>query len=369
MRIALFSDTFSPQINGVAHVVASSAEALRKRGHEVKVFSVHDTISFPLWGQSGERIALPIGQAYRKALAFKPNIIHSHTPFGIGWEAVMVSKKLKIPLVGTHHTFFDHYLKYIHMNFSFMEHISWKYMVGYYNQCDIVLCPSKALFTEMNANGIKKKSLVFANAINTNFFLPVSNEEKNKLKKRFGISGFSIIYMGRLSYEKSIDQILSAFKIIKDVRPNIKLLVVGDGPERKKLENQSKKLNIVDAVTFTGMLRGDDLREAMQASDIFMTASKSENMPISVLEAMSTGLPAIGVDSLGMPEVINNEKNGFIVPPNDMESMAKKALLLLEKDDIRNNFSKESRNISLNFGEEENARKLEDIYNSLLKQK
>lgn len=366
MRIAIFTDTYPPQINGVSHVAASSVKALLKLGHDVRVFSPNDIPSLPLWGYPGERVALPIGSAYRKALLFKPDIIHSHMPFIIGWEAVALAWKHRIPLVGTHHTFFDHYLKHIHMDFAWTRYLSWKYAVGYYNRCDIVLSPSMALLNGMKSNGLKKKCIIFPNAIDTNFFIPAGIAEKDRLKKRLGIKDLSMIYMGRVSYEKSLDQVIGAFKIVHDAKPEVTLLIVGDGPERKKLELQSKELGIRESVIFTGALRDSNLRDALQASDIFVTASKSENMPLSVMEAMSTGLPAIGVDSLGMPEVIRNEQNGYIVPPNDIKGIAEKALILIENKEVRSRFSIESRKLSLNYGEEENSRKLEEIYNSLI---
>lgn len=367
MRIALLTDTYFPQINGVARVVSTSAEALRKQGHEVVVFSVYDSFSIPLWGYPGERVALPTTRIYKKVLAFKPDIIHAHTPFLIGWNAFLIARKLKIPLVGTHHTFFEQYLKHLHLDFAFMKYLTWKYTIGYYNRCDIILCPSTALLKGMKSYGMTKESLHFANAVNTNFFTPATETEKGDAKKHFNVSGPALIYMGRLSYEKSIDQVIKAFKLVHDARPDTTLLIVGGGPETKNLKELARKLDLSSSIIFTGMLHEKKLLQALHASDVFITASKTENMPVSVLEAMSTGLPAIGVDALGMPEVIRNSQNGFILPPDDVQGMADTCLILLEQKDLREQFSDESRNIALQFGVEENARKLEEVYKSVLK--
>src|SRR5438105_1601775 len=104
MKIAIFSDTFFPgQVNGVAKTAYRQAEILKNLGHEVKVWSVHNVPSLPFWGYKGERFALPIGRAYFEALDWRPDIIHTHTPFILGWEGVSAARWRGTPLVGTHH--------------------------------------------------------------------------------------------------------------------------------------------------------------------------------------------------------------------------------------------------------------------------
>ena len=135
MRIAIFSDTFLPQINGISSVVYQNACMLAERNHKVSVFTAarenrnsikatkpekFDIVtipSMPMPAYPGERLAMPTGMTILKAKKFAPEIIHVHTPFSVGWEAVWSARFLKVPLVGTHHTFFNHYLKHIKMDF------------------------------------------------------------------------------------------------------------------------------------------------------------------------------------------------------------------------------------------------------------
>lgn len=379
MKIAIFSDTFPPQINGVAQFAYKSAGALVNLGHEVCVFTGHhfknsgekfETIIFPsapFWGYPGERITVPMGLAIKKLKKFKPDVIHTHTPFGAGWEAVLAGKVLGIPIVGTHHTFFDHYLKYVHLDFDFFKKSSWKYTVFHYNRCNLVLSPSNSVAAAFKNFGLKKPIEVFPNFIDTNFFVPVSDKEKEKLKESFGLQGGqSLIYMGRLGYEKSIDIVIRAFALINREIPLTKLMIVGDGVEKQALQKLVLDLGIKDKVIFTGLLRGGDLLRTLQANDVFLTASKSENMPLSVLEAMATGLPVVGVNSLGIPEIVRDNSNGFIVDPDDYEAMAAKTLEILKTKKTLKKFSLASRSLAMDHSEEKVAKSLEEVYKKLI---
>lgn len=391
MKIAIFSDTFPPQINGVASVVYRSAVELVKQGNQVSVFTissgendkVNDKINFkndgfdliripsvPAPVYPGFRFALPLGVAIRKLRKFRPDIIHTHTPFSIGWEMIGPAKLFHIPIVGTHHTFYNHYLKHAHLDYEWAKKLSWKYTLGYYNRCDIILSPSKSLANELQKHGLKKPFQILLNTIDTNLFKPVASEsEQKKLKKVWGITGISLAYMGRLSYEKSIDQVIKATAEIAKKIPNIKLMIIGDGPERDELEELVSKLKIEKNVIFTGFLQNHELVEALQACDIFLTASKTENMPISVMEAMAVGLPTIGADALGIPEIVKNNTNGYLVKPDDWKDMAQKTLKLINNKKLREEFAKTSLKGSASFSQANMAKSLEKIYRKVIAKK
>jgi len=386
MRIAIFSDTFPPQINGVSHFVWKSAEALAKLGHEVRVFMVSQSRkqsrensgyshnpklvflpSTSFWGYPGERLEIPLGFALAEIRKFKPDVIHTHTPFGTGWEAIWAGKIFNIPIVGTHHTFFDHYLKYVKMDFAWLHKFSWDYTLAYYNKCDLILSPSKALAEALKNYGLKRPIDILPNFIDADFFRPAKNKtEKEKLKKKLGIAGKALVYMGRVSYEKSIDVAIRAFALALKKEKDIKLLIAGDGPERLALEKLAEDLGIKNKIDFLGFKRGKDLLEVLQAGDIFVTASKSENMPLSVLEAMAAGLPVIGVDSLGVPEIVKDGKNGFIVPPDDHEALADKIVEFMKDDKLIKEFALASRELALGYSEERTAKLLEDAYKKII---
>ncbi len=386
MKIAIFSDTFFPQVNGVANTAYKTALVLKARGHEVRVFTVsrkhiknvsgsHDkkidiksVFSLPFWGYPNERLTFPLGFTLRSIRAFKPDIIHTHTPFAIGWEAVLASKLFSIPIVGTHHTFFDHYLKHVWLDFSWAKKLSWRFVSFYYNRCALVLGPSQSVLDEIAKYKLHKPTRVMINSIDTRLFVPVtSEEEKKKLKHSLGIAGDSIVYMGRLSYEKDITQLIDTLVILKKRKNNVMLVLIGDGPERKTLEAYAASKGVIDSVIFTGFLYGDSLVRALQANEIFMTASKSENMPLSVLEGQAVGLPVIGVRSLGIPEIVKNGVNGFVVTPDSPGEMAEKVQEILADRKLLQKLSRGAREFALGYSEENVIKKLEDIYYSIIK--
>lgn len=387
MRIALFSDTFAPQINGVANTVKNSARALGELGHQVRVYTISKesgkcltqksndlyTVatlpSLPVLVYPGERFSAPFGFALRDIRAFQPDIIHVHTPFSVGLEGILSAITRNVPVMGTHHTFFDHYLKHIRLDYAWARKFSWDATIAFYNRTHLVISPTKSLRDGLVSQGLKKPVEVLSNSIDFEVFQ--NREEsplpsKEALKKKFGIIGKSLVYMGRVSYEKSIDEVIhAAARVIKKI-PEIKLMIVGDGPEKEKLAKLARELNIHEHVIFTGFLHGQSLIEALSANDLFITASKSENMPLAVLEAMSVGLPIVAISSLGMREIIENNGNGFLLPPEDtgktIEQITEATLALLTDRALRDKFSAHSQKLSEKYSEKEITKKLVETY-------
>ncbi|MBU2036696.1 glycosyltransferase [Patescibacteria group bacterium] len=368
MKIAIFTDTFPPQVNGVAHTAYLSAKNLIASGHTVAVFTVAKKPkdrpdislenlqvfrlpSLPALVYPGERFTLPIGITLWQMKKFNPSVIHLHTPFSVGWEAVLMSKILKIPLVGTHHTFYNHYLKHVKLDFEWMKKISWKFTIGFYNHCDLILSPSNSLADELIKEGLERSIGVLQNSIDINLFKPLENQTAGEeVKKFFGVKNRSVCYMGRLSYEKSIDQVIRAFALINKKMPDLNLMIIGDGPERKNLEKLAKDLNVNNSVIFTGsLLYNGNLVKALQANDLFISASKSENMPLSILEAMAVGLPMVLVKEKGLAELIQENVNGIFARTDDPADIAEKVLFLLSNTDLLNKFSQGSRQMAMEY--------------------
>jgi len=385
MKIAIFSDTFPPEINGVASFVHHSAKSLAERGHEVQVFTVSKIPKKRLNEKIGKyyfkvntipsisarvypdiRIGIPAGTMLPRLIKFYPDIIHTHTPFTMGWEAVLGAKILRVPLMGTHHTFYDHYLKHLKIDFAIVRRFSWKYTIRFYNFCNLVTAPSRSLVKEMTGHKIKTHIEVLPNFVDTFIFKPANEIEKRKYKKDFRIIGPSIVYMGRLSYEKSIDQVIRAFKLITKDSPCAKLMIVGDGPDRNKLVNLAKKLKINNKIIFTGFLRGKKLVKALQTNDLFVTASKTESFCIAALEAMAVGLPIVAVREKGCCEVIQDKQNGFLAEPDNVKDVAKKIIEIINNEKLMKQFSNASRSLALKYSKKNVTVKLERIYKKLI---
>jgi 1,2-diacylglycerol 3-alpha-glucosyltransferase len=382
MKIAIFSDTFLPQVNGVASHIDSLAKMLQEN-NEVWVITASKNIpedpnrkykvillpSLPALVYKGERLAILTGKGYRLMKKFGPDIIHTHTPFAVGIEAMFAAKILGIPIVGTHHTFYDFYLEHVKLNYNWFKNISWKLVCFYYNFCDLALAPSQISANEFIKNGITKPMEMLPYAIDTVLFHPVDPLRRAKLKEKFGLRSKSIVYMGRLSYEKSLDILLEAFSLVARKRPNTQLMIIGDGPERNNLNKLTKRMIIQEKVIFTGFLKGEDLVLATQANDIFATPSKTETFGISVMEGMAAGLPVVAANARSFTEIISDRTDGLLVEPDNFEDMAEKILQLLENSTLLEQYSKAARKKSLEYSEDKILEKINSYYDCVLKSK
>lgn len=364
MKIALFTDTFYPQVNGVANTVYRYANALAKQGHDVRVytvslhpehvlqemigdlFTVRTVQSIPLFVYPGERIGLPFVRVDDDLRTFNPDIIHTHTPFSMGAKAAKAAKKLRAPLIGTHHTFLDHYLKHIFIDFEWSRQVSWDLTIRYYNRCRIVISPSHSLANYFHTYRLRRPLTVLPNILDTEFFSPAKSEQHP-----FGSK--TLIYMGRLSYEKNVKGVVDAAAIVIGQMPETKLLIVGDGNERGVLESYIRQKGIEKNTTITGFIHGDALVDALRSGDVFLTASKSENMPLALMEAMAVGLPIVATRSLGLAEMLEDGGNAYLTNPDSPQEMASKTLALLGDDTLRARFAARSRERSMRYSEAE----------------
>ena len=144
------------------------------------------------------------------------------------------------------------------------------------------------------------------------------------------------------------------------------MLVGGDGPDRERLESLAKKLQIEKNVLFKGFLRGQAWLEAFQSADVFITASKSENMPLTILEAMSTGLPVVAVGEKGVAEIVRSGENGFLSTADNVEDLARNVLKIKNSEELREKFSLESRKLALDYSYEKVGQNLAHLYKTLI---
>jgi 1,2-diacylglycerol 3-alpha-glucosyltransferase len=390
MKIAIFTDTFIPQTNGVVTVVKTHAKELTKRGHEVLIFTaqpkkeqkkkvleelagqkikVYFIPAFELPTYKDMRVATPTWiQSFWRMKKFGPDIIHSHTNFGVGWEAVNCAKILGVPLVGHHHTFWTDYLHHIKLDKEFMRKLTHHYTSSYYNRCDLIISPSKSLRDELLESNIKKPVKVLPNSINLEKFK--INATKEDLKKKMGLKDKKVIvYFGRVSKEKSIDILLDAFQLILKKIDDTRLLIVGDGPTLNDLKKQARKLKIDSNIIFTGILKDKKLFETVATGDIFASASTSENQPMTFLEAMALGLPMVCADAKGAPELCHDGKNGLLFKPDDRRDMADCLIKILGDPKMIEKMGKESKKIANGYSNERIIEELINSYKKLIKKK
>ena len=377
MKIALFTDTFIPNINGIVTSILNSSKILAKKGHKLYIFTSEPkdkNFKKPNLGKNIFVFYYPITNIIKypdfqlavanpsnilsKIKMIQPDIIHIHTPSILGWEALIVAKMYKIPVVGTYHTLLPDFLKYLPMNVNksdFAKQFTWGYTRNFYNMCDLVTTPSIAMKKELKKNGIKKVTFL-SNGVDIEKF------KKIKSKK----NGNVILHVGRIGYEKNIDIILKAFHELFKTNKKVRLVIAGKGPALESLVSLSKQLGMSKNVEFLGAIDHDKLPRLYSSADVFVTASTVETEGLVILEAMASGLPIVGVNKLAIPYIVKNGRNGFLVKVGDYQKISESINKLLKNEKLRVNFGRESQKLVKDFSLGNIIKKLEKIYCSLI---
>ncbi|OUW19766.1 MAG: hypothetical protein CBD18_00330 [Opitutales bacterium TMED158] len=364
MRICVFTDSFLPYISGVSSAALNQANEMAARGHDVSIFhprakkedrldsvpGLHPGIrayglplSLPVAGVPKLRFAVPLFLfTYGRLKQADPDIIHVHSEFGCGLEGMFLGHWKDVPVVGTFHTFFaePEYLKQFHIpNFSFTRKAMWQYSVSFFNRCVRVVSPSRSVRDNLRQRGLKRPAVLMSNGIDR--IEMRSPEAIRDFRHSMGIDGFAFIYIGRVSPEKSLEIVLRSFGRVVRRHPKVKFVLVGNGPADEAVDRQIEELGLTGSVIRTGRIERDTLmRENYPLlGDAFVTASKTENQPVSLLEAMAFGLPMIGPRAKGIPELVRDGEDGIIFEPDDVDALARSMERLIDEPELRESMS------------------------------
>ncbi|HEY0207736.1 glycosyltransferase [Acerihabitans sp.] len=387
MRIAVFTDSFYPELGGIQDSVLSGCRELGKRGHQVIIFApratAHDfgvagvpareidagknvriqrLFSLPVPSSTGQsRLLVPTWRRWRQLQRFAPDIIHTHTFLGAGLEALRAARQLDIPLVGTNHWAIGEFAGYTPFSANFFRNISLRAVTRYYNHCALVTGPSHSVIDEMCAFGLRSPHCVLSNPVDSAQFHPVSAERRDALKRAYGFSAATIVYAGRLADEKKIDVLIRALKLIAAQVPDVMLVLAGHGSARHRLEYLARALGVEDRVRFIGTLDKAALADVFHAADIFAIASTSETQSMVLIQAMSAGLPAVGARWRALPEYIDAQ-SGFLAQPGDHEDFARRLTHLLRAKALRRQMGEHAARKTTHFSITTVTSRWEEIY-------
>ena len=329
MKIAFFTDTYEPQINGVVTSINIFKKYLEKYDNKVSVFSPatpgfkhkRNAFTFPSIEFSkypGYRIAVP----YKMRVARKFDVVHVHTPFSMGLAGIAVAKFYKKPVVGTFHTLIPEFTDYFIKTRRFkklLRKIAWRYSIWFYNMCDVVIAPSPEIKTLLKNHGIKKRIEV----------VPTGLEKPKKIEKavlrkkyKFSRKDKIVLHVGRISKEKNISFILRA---LKNKPGSWTFIIASDGPYKKNLEKIVSRLGMKNVV-FTGFVSQDKLNELYFLADALVVASKSETQSIVVAEAAARALPVVSLDTPVIANFIRRNKAGIVTGEKNFLASLKKIL-------------------------------------------
>ncbi len=364
MRIGLFTDSYPPYINGVSTSVAMLKKALEKQGHIVYVVTVSNH-ALKYEYDEAERIlkipGIPIGiYDYRLSRIYpisminrmknwKLDVIHSHTEFGIGILARIFAKQFNLPLVHTYHTLYEDYTHYItHGYFDKSSKKIVEYLTKFY--CDktaneLIVPTTKIYKLFKDKYEFKKNIHIIPTGIEVERFFSenVDYNDVTSLRKKLNIGrkNFTILFVGRLAEEKNVEFLINAHRKIIDINKNIKLLIVGDGPDKEKYEQLSESLGMKGQVIFNGKAAWEEIPIYYHSCDIFATASTSETQGLTVIEAMAAGKTPICIRDESFLGTVTDELNGKIF---DTEEQYINSVLELERDkNLRARYNQQAR--------------------------
>jgi 1,2-diacylglycerol 3-alpha-glucosyltransferase len=374
MKIGMFSDSYLPYASGVVRSVETSTKELRRAGDEVFIvapkypgFVDHDEqiLRFPSYRFSHDsdfRLALPynrqlIGDIRRMGL----DVIHSHSPFLLGRLAISVGRALGIPVVFTHHTLYaeyGHYVKWLPRPIT--RHIVNRYVVDYCQRANLVIAPTLAIGNLLVGLGIERPVEILETGVDLREF---ADEETIDIRQRYGLSPeqFVLLFVGRLGREKNLKTLLEATAPILKARTNVRLVLAGDGPERRSLEELAREHGVAEKTIFTGVLGRREVVSAYKASDLFVFSSLTETQGLVISEALAASLPVVAVRAFGVEQMVRDGVDGLLTQPS-AEELSRAILRLVDNKHLLKTFAHNAAAGRNERSATTMARRLKEIY-------
>ncbi|MEM0086960.1 MAG: glycosyltransferase [Candidatus Micrarchaeaceae archaeon] len=383
LKIAFYSDTYLPAMDGVVNSIINFRKELERRGHEVYLFTTSNAgryspkdkifvfrgINFRPYPQ----YKMPIFP-YRstiKMASMNFDIIHAQTPFMMGFSALISAKLLDLPIVGSFHTMVKdrHVIEAYYPKSKplrkFTSKYLWKYTKFFYRRCKATIVPSNTIKAFLEKQNVRN-TFVVPNGIDLSRFNPKIDGSKVRDTLNIPPGKKVILYIGRLSNEKRVDVIIRAFWKLSKKRDDIVLVIGGTGPAAATYKHLANRLGLSESVKFLNFVSERMLPSVYAASDVFATASKFETQSISSIEAMAMGKPVVGANMLALKEIIKNGVNGEKFEPDNYDSCARKLNSVL--NNLRS-YKKNAIKTANSFSIEKTTDKLLYVYNLILSSK
>lgn len=390
MRIGIFSDAYTPYISGLVTSEVMLKKALEKQGHEVYVVTAN-LESFKYEYDEDEKVlripGIPTGiydsrltsiypiQAVNKIKNWKLDVIHSQTEFAIGAFARIIAKQYNIPLVHTYHTMYEDYIYYITK--GYFEKSSKKlveYLTKFYCEktaTELIVPTSKTYKLFKEKYRVEKNINIIPTGIEVDRFYTenIKQKELENLKKLLKINkrDFVILFVGRIAEEKNIEFLIKAHKDLVEEHKNIKLLIVGDGPDKDTYEKLSKDLGLDKNIIFTGKAAWEEMPYYYHIANVFTSASKTETQGLTVIEAMASNLVPVCMRDEAFESMITEELNGLLF--EDIKGYQKQILRLYENKKELEQFNKQARIQSDSYSSKYYGEKVLEVYRRAIKEK
>ncbi len=337
LRIAVVTETFPPEVNGVSMTIARFVDGLRARNHDVqlvrprqdKTDKPDSELGFqeillrglPIPRYPHLKMGLPSKNALVKLWTLRrPDVVHIVTEGPLGWSALRAARQLKLAITSDFRTNFHAYSG--HYGIGWLQKPIFAYLRKFHNRTQCTMVPTDSLRRELAAMGFSNLSVV-ARGVDTSRFNP--DKRSTALRATWGASDKTavVVYVGRLASEKNLHLLADAYKAMQRVNPDCKLVLVGDGPARKDIEAQCP-----DAI-FAGQRVGDDLAIHYASGDVFLFPSITETFGNVTPEAMASGLAVLAYDYAAAAQLIKHDTNGCLAPFDSPEAFINQAAMLM----------------------------------------
>jgi glycosyltransferase involved in cell wall biosynthesis len=332
LRLAVVTETYPPEINGVAMTIARFVEGLRLRRHDVQLVRPRQTKAdaaeieevlmrgLPIPRYPHLKMGLPAKNALVKLWSVRrPDVVHIVTEGPLGWSALQAAIKLKLPVTSDFRTNFHAYSG--HYGIGWLQKPIFAYLRKFHNRTHCTMVPTEALRRELQAVGFQNLRVV-ARGVDTQLFNPAKRDTQLRWSWGAGETTPVAIYVGRLASEKNLRTLIAAYDAMRAVRPDLKLVLVGDGPARRDLEAQ------IPGAVFAGLQRGEDLAAHYASGDVFLFPSITETFGNVTPEAMASGLTVLAYDYAAAAQLIRPGESGCLVPYNNTDAFVAAAASL-----------------------------------------
>jgi len=329
MRISIVSETFFPQMNGVSRTLDLLVRHLISRGDAVQVviprYRESDSTlppgleksewggpALPFYPEVRLPLAAPAALA-RSLKAFAPDLVHIATEGPLGWSALRAARRLGVPTVSSYHTNFPDYLAGYRL--GFLQNTAWRYLLHFHNATRMTFCPTPSIRDRLAARGFDNLE-IWGRGVDSVRFHPRNRDEEVRLRLGIAPQETVITYVGRLASEKNLEMLLESWRLLSG-RERCRLLLIGDGPLRLRLERDAGS-----GVIFAGYRHGDDLARLYASADLFVFPSLTDTFGNVILEAMASGLPVVAFQAPGPGDILRVGETGLLAERISASSLA-----------------------------------------------
>jgi len=325
LRVAVVTETYPPEINGVAATIARAVEGLHERGHEMQLVRLRQDkadqaaqedryaevlmrgLPIPRYPQL--KMGLPSKRALLRLWStHRPDVVHIVTEGPLGWSALQTARQLRLPTVSDFRTNFHAYSR--HYGVAWLRNPIMGYLRKFHNRTSCTMVPTEGLRSELLASGFQSLRVV-SRGVDTRLFHPSRRSAALRQQWGAGPSDMVVLCVGRLAAEKNLNTLLMAFEGMRAIDPAVRLVLVGDGPERANLQRRCP------SAMFAGLRRGEDLAAHYASADLFVFPSVTETFGNVLTEAMASGLAAVAFDYAAARQVLRHGDNGLLVHYED----------------------------------------------------